>query len=323
MEKYSPKVSIVIPAYNAANFLSQAIDSALKQTYDNIEIIVINDGSDDLGATREVALSYGNKIKYFEKNNGGSSSALNEGIKKMTGEWFSWLSHDDLYCPNKVKRQIEYINSLNIDDKYLYKNVFFSSCELINESNEIIRYASKKENHLSTYIRNCKDNAYLVCEPTRFIFNGNSCLIHKKVFNEIGMFDENLRIVNDADMWFRIYSNYFRIHYIPEVLVQGRVHAKQISTMIGYSYHNSEQDMFWNRSLQWLLDNRCDEYEFFYLFGKNAYLKTRYSEGRRAFKHALELKPSKKRIINTNRYKLYFLSKIRNFLKIIYIKTKI
>ena len=68
-------VSIVIPVYNGANYLSEAIDSALAQTYKNIEIIVVNDGSKDDGATEKVALSYGDKIRYFHKENGGVSSA--------------------------------------------------------------------------------------------------------------------------------------------------------------------------------------------------------------------------------------------------------
>ena len=66
-----PKVSIVIPAYNASNYLSEAIDSALAQTYPNVEVVVVNDGSPDDGATRAVALSYGDRIRYVEKENGG------------------------------------------------------------------------------------------------------------------------------------------------------------------------------------------------------------------------------------------------------------
>lgn len=66
-----PKVSIVIPVYNGTNYMKDAIDSALNQTYKNCEVIVVNDGSTDHGATARLAKSYGNKIRYFEKENGG------------------------------------------------------------------------------------------------------------------------------------------------------------------------------------------------------------------------------------------------------------
>ena len=72
-----PKISIVIPVYNGSNYLANAIDCALRQTYKNVEVIVVNDGSTDGGATEEIALSYGEKIRYFHKSNGGESSALN------------------------------------------------------------------------------------------------------------------------------------------------------------------------------------------------------------------------------------------------------
>ena len=102
----NPKVSIIIPVYNGANYVKEAIDSALSQTYDNIEIIVVNDGSNDNGETEKIIFSYQDKVKYISKKNGGVSSALNAGIRAMTGEYFSWLSHDDMYSPEKVSSQI-------------------------------------------------------------------------------------------------------------------------------------------------------------------------------------------------------------------------
>ncbi len=83
LDNLLPKVSIVIPVYNGSDFLAHAIDSALSQTYNNIEILVINDGSNDDGTTERVATSYGDKIRYFSKPNGGVASALNMGISKM------------------------------------------------------------------------------------------------------------------------------------------------------------------------------------------------------------------------------------------------
>ena len=104
---WCPKVSIVIPVYNGSNYMREAIDSALAQTYENIEIIVVNDGSSDNGDTERIALEYGDRIRYFHKENGGVSSALNYGISQMTGEYFSWLSHDDVYHPEKISHQIK------------------------------------------------------------------------------------------------------------------------------------------------------------------------------------------------------------------------
>lgn len=283
---YLPKISIVIPAYNASNYLAEAIDSALAQTYPKVEIIVVNDGSNDDGSTRAVALSYGDRIRYFEKENGGSSSALNMGVANMTGEWFSWLSHDDLYVPEKLEKQIEYINALGIDNSELPKHIFFSASELIDSNGKIIRTCNHDEvRKLKEKIDAFPHNGYLIAEPTEYLFHGCSCLIHKEAFVDIGAFDEKLRLLNDVDLWYRLHVANYKVHYLPEVLVKGRVHAKQVSRSIGYSYHNSEQDMFWNRSLDYLIANYPDDEQLFFLFGRNAYLKTRNAEGDRAFAH--------------------------------------
>ena len=281
-----PKVSIIIPAYNASNYLAEAIDSALAQTYSNIEIIVVNDGSKDDGATAAVARKYGNKIRYFEKENGGSSSALNVGIQNMTGEWFSWLSHDDLYVPEKVQKQVEFLTGLQLPKVDLSDHVCFSASELIDGSGAIIRKPDlRKSKEIFSFLESLNDNGPLIAEPTQHSFHGCSCLVHKKVFDAIGLFDEHLRLLNDVDMWFRIYAKGYRIHYLPEPLVKGRVHAKQVSRSIGFSYHNPEQDMYWERSFNWLMENCSERYDLFYAYGRNAFLKTRTADGDKAFAH--------------------------------------
>ena len=115
-----PKVSIVIPVYNGADYMREAIESALNQTYENCEVIVVNDGSTD--ETEQIALSYGNKIRYFAKENGGVSTALNVGIEKMTGEYFAWLSHDDVYYPWKIEKQINVLRKSKAWDAIVYGN---------------------------------------------------------------------------------------------------------------------------------------------------------------------------------------------------------
>ena len=316
---YVPRISIVIPAYNASNYLAEAIDSALAQTYPNVEIIVVNDGSRDDGATERVAMSYGDKIRYFYKENGGSSSAINLGIANMTGEWFSWLSHDDLYVPEKLEKQVACINHLGIDSQILPKRVFFSASDLIDGSGNTIRKTSREQAQASAEkIQKLPHNGYLIAEPTVYTFHGCSCLVHRDAFADIGCFDEKLRLLNDVDFWYRLYAAGYTVHYIPESLVKGRVHGAQVSKSIGYSYHNPEQDMFWNRSLNWLLENCPYENDLFFLFGRNAYLKTRNTEGDRAFAH---IKINKSRIaVLRIIYKTQ--ARLRDFAKKVYIRVK-
>jgi glycosyltransferase involved in cell wall biosynthesis len=320
----NPKVSIVIPAYNASNYLAEAIDSALAQTYENTEIIVVNDGSKDDGATERVALSYGDRIRYFYKENGGSSSALNYGIANMTGEWFSWLSHDDLYVSEKLEKQICYMNELGLSQSDLSGHVFFSASELIDADGKTVRACDiRRAREISERLQRFPHNGYMIAEPTQYNFHGCSCLVHKCVFETVGCFDEGWRLLNDVDMWFRIYSAGYRIHYIPEPLVKGRIHAKQVSRSIGFSYHNPEQDKFWNRSLTWLKENHPDEYELYFLYGRNAYLKTRDQEGNIAFAVAKTLNTKKKAELTLKKNIYRLRAWTRSIGKKVYMKIKL
>ena len=126
MSLSNPLVSIVIPVFNGSNFLRDAIDSALAQTYPNFEILVVNDGSSDNGKTEEVALSYGDRIRYFHQPNRGVSAALNTGIREMKGEYFAWLSHDDVFLPRKLELQVRALETEGADV------VVYSDYELVD-----------------------------------------------------------------------------------------------------------------------------------------------------------------------------------------------
>ena len=128
-----PLVSIIIPVYNGGNFLRDAIESALNQTYPNIEVIVVNDGSDDCGETEKIASDFVGKIVYLSKENGGVSSALNFGIQQMKGDFFSWLSHDDLYVETKIEEQLFYFfKDPSIELVYGNYDLWVSSCHFAN-----------------------------------------------------------------------------------------------------------------------------------------------------------------------------------------------
>ncbi|MFC1862375.1 glycosyltransferase [Thermodesulfobacteriota bacterium] len=226
--QFNPKVSIVIPVYNGANYMREAIDSALDQTYQNIEVLVINDGSDDQGRTDKLAKSYGNKIKYFFKENGGVSTALNFGIKKMTGEYFSWLSHDDVYYPNKLEMQINFLKENNFN-----LLAIFGDYDIIDSGSDIL-YRNKID-HIQPH-----DLRFTLLSGYNPI-NGCTVLIHKNIFQKIGLFNEKLPTVQDFEMWYRI-SEHFDFFHLNNFLIKSRFHDEQ--GIVTKKSHFSEKQSF-------------------------------------------------------------------------------
>ena len=239
--EFNPKVSIVIPVYNGSNYMKEAIDSAIVQTYKNIEIIVINDGSTDDGKTDEIAKIYGDKIRYYCKENGGVASALNLGIQKMTGEYFSWLSHDDVYLRNKIKNQINYLGTQTENNILLY-----CDSEIIDEKSNKI-----KDNILN---RKYLNNTYMAILSTSI--GGCSLLIPKKCFEVVGLFNESLKTTQDNELWLRIAKKGFKFKYLPEILLKSRSHDKQGSKIMK-DCQNNEKDNFYLWAID-LLDNKLN-----------------------------------------------------------------
>lgn len=212
---HNPKVSIVIPVYNGSNYLKEAIESALAQTYDNIEVIVVNDGSNDVGKTEAIAKSFGDKIRYFWKENGGVATALNLGISNAEGEYISWLSHDDLYYPHKIKVQIDYLNKQNDRNIILFSN--FNVKNYINNS----EYTSPP---IKNYANTVFDMLYVLFSSS---IHGCSILLPKRCFESVGLFSTSLRTTQDYEYWFKLYRNGYIFHYMPESLILTRHHKDQ------------------------------------------------------------------------------------------------
>jgi glycosyltransferase involved in cell wall biosynthesis len=198
--------------YNGANYLRQAIDSALAQTYPHTEVIVVDDGSTDGGRTHEIALSYGSRIRYFEKSNGGVATALNLGVREMRGEFFSWLSHDDVYYPEKIARQMEYWQEIADD-----RAILFSGSHIIDDRSRITGTAPIHAFALTNSI---------VAVLGTYV-GGCSMLIPKSAFEEAGLFNERLRNSQDNELWLRMVMKEYRLRYMPDVLIQSRSHSEQ------------------------------------------------------------------------------------------------
>lgn len=209
---FPPKVTVAIPVYNGSAYLGQAIESALAQTYPHIEVLVVNDGSDDGGATEQIALSYGARIRYCSKENGGVGSALNMAIRKMTGAYFSWLSHDDLYYPDKVNSQIQMLSGMRHHRTILYGNhaVFSENPDMGRE----IALPSVPPGNFRYFITVSNS------------LHGCTLLIPKTAFSDCGIFNEKLLTVQDYDLWFRMAEKYNFVH-VPKLLVKARQHLGQ------------------------------------------------------------------------------------------------
>lgn len=229
---FYPKVSIIIPVYNGANFMREAIESALSQTYGNIEVIVVNDGSSDNGKTARIARSYGDKIRYFEKPNGGVATALNLGIEKMTGEYFSWLSHDDMYTPNKIEEEVRWL--LMQPDK---TTIVAEGYQVVNEKGEYLYTVNIHSLYAPEQLRNAM---FLIM---RGGVNGCALLIHKSHFERVGLFDPSLPTTQDYDLWFRMFRGQ-NVCYMESSNVLSRSHEEQGSKR-QISEHLEECDKLW------------------------------------------------------------------------------
>lgn len=214
-----PLVSIVIPLYNGANFIEEALKCAISQDYKNKEIIVVNDGSTDNDAGRDICLKYADKITYLEKENGGCSSALNFGIRAAKGKYISWLSHDDLYLPNKLSYQIGLIDRLGLDENTIVSN----SGGLIDKDGNAIAHPGVKTN---ATLSAKKFFSYLLFKKC---LNGCGLLIPKSVFEKGLYFREDMRFVLDWNLWLKVAIEGFKVHIDSTELVKNRVHGGQVT----------------------------------------------------------------------------------------------
>ncbi|KWW22532.1 MULTISPECIES: glycosyltransferase [Peribacillus] len=200
------KVSIIVPFYNCP-YIEKALESLINQTYKNIEIIVVDDGSTLYSEKIEPFLD---KILFIKKENGGTASALNTGIEHATGDYICWLSSDDIFYPEKTEIQLRLMERENAQFSY-------TSYYCIDENGEIITpvIGINPPTRLEFIKAMIKGN----------IINGCSVMIQKKVFEQIGVFDEALLYTHDYDLWLRIMQNY-KFHFVPKPLLQYRIHTQ-------------------------------------------------------------------------------------------------
>lgn len=202
------RVSVIIPNYNYAHYLPECIDSVLAQTYPEIEVIVVDDGSSD--GSREVLEGYDQQITRLYQKNQGVSAARNNGFKASTGEFVAFLDADDAWLPKKVEKQVERFER-DPDLGLVHVGV----AEIDSEGKVLVERLEGVEGAVSTILLQLKREGVLG--------GGSGSMVPRSVLDELGGFDTRLSTSADWDLFYRI-SERWPVGFVPEVLLRYRVH---------------------------------------------------------------------------------------------------
>ncbi len=223
-ENNLPLVSVVVPCYNHEKYVKETIESIINQTYKNIELIVIDDGSKDnsVSVIQELADKYG--FTFIHRPNKGLSATLNEGIRLAKGKYFSSIASDDILFLEKIEKQVKFMES---NPKYgmCYGKIVYFEDSIENT------YDYPNSNKQGWVFDDLLNYGCFIPAPSYFT--------RKEVFESVGGFDKNLWI-EDWDMWLRIAKKY-QVGYIDEYLAYYRKHDTNISSQSLKMYKAEKQ----------------------------------------------------------------------------------
>lgn len=214
MKKTLPKISIITPSFNQAEYIETTIQSVLSQNYPNLEYIVVDGASTD--NTIEILSKYNRYIKWTSKKDKGQTDAINKGIKESTGQIIAYLNSDDTYLPNTLHTVAEFFEN----NSYMWVT---GKCKIVNNKGEKVRSVATlwKNIWLKTLDSGLlKDGLYIlnfISQPATFWT--------RDVVKNIGYFDESLKYTMDYDYWLRIFKKY-KPKVIDKNIATFRVHAE-------------------------------------------------------------------------------------------------
>ena len=209
-------VSVIIPVYNSAKFLEECLNSILKQSYKDIEIIAIDDESTD--SSIDILKSYSSKIHVISQKNQGLAASLNLGISKIQGNWVKWFSPDDVMYQNTIETLVNQAEECGND------TIVYSNWNIINESGKVIReFQESNYNELSSFDFNIRllDGQQI---------NVNTTLIPVSFFKKCPIRELEDSVAIDYDFFLRSALLYnVKFHLISKSLVKYRIHSDQLS----------------------------------------------------------------------------------------------
>ena len=233
------KVSVIIPNYNYAQYVGEAVESVMNQSYKNIEIIVVNNGSTD--NSLEVLEKYSKKILLINQENLGQSGARKTGLERASGDYIAFLDADDKWDPQKIEKQM-----LLFTPKV---ELVYCGIKLFSENSQ-----SVIATEIPTFRGSCTD-AFIEYPGVSIVLSGESTSIFtRSLLNKVGVFDPEL---NSAAGWdfFRRCSKFSEFDFVPEPLTNYRLHSSNMSNSsqntimdIRKAYKKLFADDFWNLS---------------------------------------------------------------------------
>ncbi len=209
-----PRVTIIIPTYNRAAFLKEAIDSAFDQDFNDYELIVVDDGSTD--STSQLLRSYRQSIRVIQTHRKGVSAARNAGIRVAKGDFIAFLDSDDLYLKKKLSIQISFLEAQPSTKICYTDEIWIRNGVRVNPKKRHAKY--------SGWI-------FEKCLPL-CIISPSSVMMRKGLLDEVGIFDESMPVCEDYDLWLRIAVRY-PVYFIEKKLIIKRGgHHDQLSTTV-------------------------------------------------------------------------------------------
>lgn len=207
-----PRVSVIIPTYNCAKFLGRTIDSALRQTYRDFEIIIVDDGSTD--GTQALVAAYGESVRYVYQTNQGASAARNAALSRASGEFIAYLDADDLWRPDKLSRQVEFL------DAHSTCGFVHTEVSVIDEQDTVLHTCFNQDTKRPIPQGQCVRDLLL-----RSHIQTLTVVERRTAFDDAGKFDPRLPVAQDYLHWIGVSLQGYGVGYLPEPLGQYRWRA--------------------------------------------------------------------------------------------------
>jgi glycosyltransferase involved in cell wall biosynthesis len=222
MGEHQPRVSVVIPSYNAAEFIERTIDSVLAQSYRDLEVVVVDDGSSD--TTPDIVAAYGDPVRLIIQPNNGVSAARNRAIAESRGELIAFLDHDDLWYSDKLDRQVRVL------DARPEVGLIYANADFIDQSDKRMWiYLAQSRLHRGQVLSRLFLDCFVPLLTT---------VVRKSLLADIGPFVTRWHIAEDYDLFLRA-AECTEVDYVDEALAGYRIHSGNLSR--NYSRRLSEE----------------------------------------------------------------------------------